>query len=202
MIPQADRLWIYNAVQSATGDPGLAELVCTLAETLGPSGRSRTSSEPSQLSPSNLLKGLTLTCELSSATHLPITSRQHTATPRLGGPTFPKVRGSSALQPSKVPWACPPPFRTAAGLSAQLLGLRPMGIRSDPSRASAQALRAARLASRRKRPLRDLPSFPPRRPAPLHGFRHRASASLPAARLPAPRQAPPESTPTDASSGC
>jgi hypothetical protein len=35
MIPQADRLRIYNAVRSTTGDPGLAELVCTLAETLG-----------------------------------------------------------------------------------------------------------------------------------------------------------------------
>jgi len=35
-ITQEDRLWIYAAVQADFGgDPGLAEIVCTLAKTIG-----------------------------------------------------------------------------------------------------------------------------------------------------------------------
>ena len=38
MISQEDRLRIYDAVQSATGGPGLAELVCSFAEGAGSDG--------------------------------------------------------------------------------------------------------------------------------------------------------------------
>jgi hypothetical protein len=92
-------------------------------------------------------------------------------------------------------WACPPPFRTAAGLSAHLLGLRPVGIpfrsltrlrASAPGRASSGAQEKAA-----SRSVFIPPS--PARAAPWLRIEHPPPS--PAARLPAPRQTTPESAP-------
>jgi len=90
-------------------------------------------------------------------------------------------------------WACPPNGGRALRSSPRA---SPCGDSlAIPHAPPRKALRAARLAPRRKRLLRDPPSFPPRRTAPLHGSASsvRPPPSRPGSPLPGKRRrrAPP-----------